>query len=292
MQRTAIFIDAGYVYSAGGLLCINSGKRALVGCVFDKLIDHLSQVAVASSGLPLLRGYWYDGSWGSIPTFEQSLIAELSNVKLRLGHLGMVGGRVIQKGVDTILATDLMTLAQERAISTAFLVTGDEDIRPAVKAVQRLGVRVSLIGIEGRTPYEFTQGVKLVSEADENVMLDKATLQPFFSLRVPLPIEVDPNVIVTGAGIGATTKEIGRSFGRIWSQNLTPTEERVLRSHRVRIPSTVDALLMTSCRQIVGPTSKPKDLRQGFWKGMDDIHPPQPAPAPIAITPPATTPGP
>ena len=93
---------------------------------------------------PVLRSYWYDGACDAIPTLAQLSVAELANVKLRLGRLS--GGK--QKGVDALIYRDLMTLARERAIATAFLLAGDEDLREGVVAAGDMGVRVVVLGIE------------------------------------------------------------------------------------------------------------------------------------------------
>jgi hypothetical protein len=73
----------------------------------------------------MLRVYWYDGAPDAIPLSDHLAIAKLTNVKLRLGRLT----RGEQKGVDWLIIRDLMTLARERAIATALLVSGDEDLR-------------------------------------------------------------------------------------------------------------------------------------------------------------------
>lgn len=272
MDRSALFIDAGYVMAAGGLLCLNTKQRRILGCDHQDLIQHLSDVAEKRSGLPILRTYWYDAAWGAVPTFEQELLAELPSVKLRLGRLGKAGRTTVQKGVDTILVTDLMVLAQERAVSAAFLMTGDEDIRPGVVACQTLGVRVTLMGIDGRNPYEFTQASTLVSESDAHITFGQEELTPFFCRRVALPARIDSQDIAAAAGSEPTDTALGQSFGEIWSVNLTPYEARLLQSRRVRIPRPVDAMLISSCRAIDSEATN-QHLREGFWLGVDKIHP-------------------
>lgn len=289
MYRCAVFIDAGYVTAAGGKLCLNTGRRALIGCDYRGLVDLISQFAQSDSGLPLLRTYWYDAAFGATPTFEQTMIAHLPDVKLRLGHLQNIGGRTIQKGVDTYVVSDMMVLAQERSISAAYLVTGDEDIRLAVIAAQRLGVRVVLVGVAGRTADEFTQATKLISEADKHVLLDQATLQPFYVNRKALPRSVSSAAILAGAGANPTTEDIGRSFGRIWSADLTTMELRSLMGMRMHIPLPIDGQLRSDCNDVLPPNAKRPDLRAGFWKGVDDVHNPPVAP-PLPVTAPAGPP--
>ncbi|MGQ0545599.1 MAG: NYN domain-containing protein [Betaproteobacteria bacterium] len=66
----------------------------------------------------------------------------LSCVKLRLGVLNNVGE---QKGVDSLIVTDLIELARNRAIADAVIVSGDEDLRVAVQVAQSCGVRVHVL---------------------------------------------------------------------------------------------------------------------------------------------------
>jgi NYN domain-containing protein len=78
---------------------------------------------------------------------------------------------------------DLITLARERAMSTAYLISGDEDIREGVAAAQQMGVRVVLVGIPG--PWgDPHQADTLVREADECVVLDRqAMIEPHIKPR-------------------------------------------------------------------------------------------------------------
>ena len=146
MDRCALFVDAGYLYAEGGKLCFNSSNRNDIRIDGAACRDFLVELAADACDLPPLRTYWYDGAQGGTANPKQQLIAALANVKLRLGHIK--GGR--QKGVDALIYRDLMTLARERAISEAFLLSGDEDLREGVKTAQDMGVRLTLIGIATR----------------------------------------------------------------------------------------------------------------------------------------------
>ena len=74
-------------------------------------------------GAPTLRLYWYDAAKDGIRTAEQLKIAELPQVKLRLGRLN---SQRQQKGVDALIYRDMITLAQNRAVTQMVLVSGDE----------------------------------------------------------------------------------------------------------------------------------------------------------------------
>ena len=66
-------------------------------------------------------------------------------MKLRLGMIAFTGR---QKGVDSLIVTDLIELARNHAISDAILLYGDEDVRIGVQIAQSFGMRVHLLGIE------------------------------------------------------------------------------------------------------------------------------------------------
>lgn len=108
MDRCAIFVDAGYLYAAGGWLCCSTRARS----DFDLDAKAFNEMAVTlATGLcssAVLRTYWYDGAKKGIPSAQQQRIAGLANVKLRLGRLNSQNE---QKGVDALIYRDLMTLA-------------------------------------------------------------------------------------------------------------------------------------------------------------------------------------
>src|SRR5439155_13863806 len=138
MDRCAMFVDAGYLLAAGGALCCASRRRAEVVCNYPELVRALIGHARGHCGLELLRVYWYDGAPDAVPLADHLAIGELPNVKLRLGRLS--GNK--QKGVDSLIMRDVMTLARERAVATAYLLGGDEDLREGVVAAQDMGMRV------------------------------------------------------------------------------------------------------------------------------------------------------
>lgn len=81
----------------------------------------LKTVAKGLSGLRLLRIYWYHGS-NSGPTRQYMTLAELPNVKIRLGYVNQAGQ---QKGVDSLIVADMITLARNGAMVECVLLSGD-----------------------------------------------------------------------------------------------------------------------------------------------------------------------
>jgi hypothetical protein len=122
MSRVAVFVDAGYVFAQGSILL--AGRKLPRG---ETSLDHAGAIASFATfaervaGAALLRVYWYDGT-STGPTAQHLTLAHLDNVKVRLGFVNSVGE---QKGVDSLIVTDMITLARNRAICDAVLVSGD-----------------------------------------------------------------------------------------------------------------------------------------------------------------------
>lgn len=182
-MRVAVFVDAGYLFAQGS--CAVTGlktpkARETLVLKTDEIVGLLKRTAqIRSGGKELLRIYWYDGAPLSGPSPDQMRLAKLDDVKLRLGQLNSLGQ---QKGVDSLIVTDLMELARNKAIGDALLLTGDEDIRVGVQIAQSLGVRVHLLGITSASTQE-RQSETLQQESDTIESLAKNQVMTFLSLR-------------------------------------------------------------------------------------------------------------
>lgn len=121
-----MFVDAGYLFAAGTKELFGEQlKREDVSLNYVAVEEKLRLAAEEHSKLDLLRIYWYDGAYLH-PTTQHTELARLSNVKVRLG---LINSRGEQKGVDSLIVTDMITLARNRAMDSCMLLTGDEDIR-------------------------------------------------------------------------------------------------------------------------------------------------------------------
>ncbi len=273
------------VLKAAGELCLDrSVSRKEIGCDYDRLVVALQELAEEVSGLPILRSYWYDGGRDGQPDLAQILIGELPSVKLRLGRLTKYG----QKGVDSLLVVDLMTLARERAIASAVLVAGDEDIREGVAVAQELGVRFHLIGVSTTNPYMFNQSPPLVSEVDANIVKDKAFWQPFFSARPRAGStfnhrffarfgEIPEERLTDQDEIASLAASAGKGFAQTWAEEATECEVRLLLERRFRIPAPLDQFLnnrtsKVMLRRVEGKWPRDR-IRKGFWAGLEASFP-------------------
>lgn len=260
MDRSAIFVDAGYLLAAGGSLTCGTSSRAAFSCDYGGLADKLSGWVEEHNGgrFKTLRTYWYDGAVNAVPTSDHEEIGGLPYVKVRLGRL--IRGE--QKGVDALIYRDLMTLARERAIACAYLLSGDEDLREGVVAAQDMGVQVVLLGIPSSRA---NQSAALIREADEHIVLPKSYWQDHFALKAQ-------------AGSGSTTptpaaaQTAGRAFAIAWAKNASPEELEELFKSAPRIPQDLDVSLLLEAEKTVGSLQNRQDLkrelRAAFWAAI------------------------
>src|ERR1700684_3803094 len=187
LARYAVMVDVGYIYAAAGELLFGSSSRR------DFRVDAVPLIQVVTKhGAEIIRGellrvYWYDAARDRVPTIDPRVIAQMPSVKLRLGNLNARGQ---QKGVDAQIRADMEALARHRRLHHAGVLSGDEDMVPAVEAAQAFGVRVHLWGVE--PPYGTNQAERLVWESDTVEVLERSFIEPFFA---PQPTtEAGPSV--------------------------------------------------------------------------------------------------
>jgi len=180
VDYVAVFVDAGCLFAAGSDAL--SGKvlpRGATRLDLDDAVEALKDIAErASGGLRLLRIYWYDGTQGA-PTLMHRRLARHAHVKVRLG---IVDSRGQQKGVDSLLVTDMIALARNRAMTECVLLSGDEDVRVGVQQAQEYGIRVHLLGVGSGDAYN--QSDLLVQEADEHWFWKADDLKAFLTIRL------------------------------------------------------------------------------------------------------------
>jgi len=180
MSRFAVFVDAGYFYAAGAVAV--SGSPASRHNVSINSTGELARaIADRASGQcansALLRIYWYDAIQGPRMSLEQATLAKEPGVKVRLGSLNAQGE---QKGVDSLVVTDLIELARNKAIADAVVVSGDEDLRIAVQVAQSFGVRVHILAV-GDAARNVSPSLQM--EADSVESLEPAWLARHLTVR-------------------------------------------------------------------------------------------------------------
>jgi hypothetical protein len=228
----------------------------------EKFLSALTQFAQRISGLPLLRIYWYDGT-STGPTSQHIALAYLPGLKLRLGFVNSVGE---QKGVDSLIVTDMITLARNRAKCEAVLLSGDEDLRVGVQQAQEFGVRVHLLGIK---PSRGSQSLFLLQEADATYEWGEPEVSPFMTCKPkeqPVPATVSPNALLQEADSAARL----RTIARLLAGEIARTElEALVVSLRTsgQVPKELDGKLLARGRALLNQDLDPhlkKSIRRGF----------------------------
>lgn len=137
-ERVAVFIDGNNLYHA---LRSDIGRTHL---------DFAQFVTKIIGGRRLVRAYYYNASarreddeqrWREQQSFFNYL-RELPYFEVQLGRLAGTPGSLREKGVDIMMAVDMLTMAQRDNYDTAILVSGDGDLAYIVKAVKDYGKHV------------------------------------------------------------------------------------------------------------------------------------------------------
>lgn len=257
----AIFVDAGYLYAASGRLAVGTEDRRAFDLEAEGLIDALiDRARTVFADSRLLRVYWYDGARRRIHTAEQQAIAELPDVKVRLGNLNANNQ---QKGVDSLIRSDLESLARHRAISDAALLGGDEDLVSAVEAAQGYGARVHLWGIEA--PEGRNQAEPLLWEVDSQRTLDLDFFKPYVSRRTGAVYES-----ATVRPAREDVRFVGAQIAAKWlSERGWDSLVELLPGHPY-LPGSVDQDLLVEAEGLLqyslrGQADLRRALRDGFW---------------------------
>ena len=139
MERVVIFIDGSNFYHGLkkylGKTRINFYKFAVLLCGEDR---------------KLIRIYYYNAPYKKECNEEkyksqQKFFSSLEStpyLELKLGRLEPRGNTFIEKGVDILLAVDMLKYAYDDTYDTAILVSGDGDFVAAVNAVKDRGKHV------------------------------------------------------------------------------------------------------------------------------------------------------
>ncbi|WP_456403127.1 LabA-like NYN domain-containing protein [Persephonella sp.] len=182
-EKVAIFIDGGNMFHVSNHYQIKIN--------YKKLVDILRKDRW------LLRAYFYTGiPTGDLPKEvreqfkrQQGFLNELQNIgiKVKTIPLKRTPEGYIEKGIDILLATDMVSLAFRNAYDTAVLVSGDSDYVPVVKEIQELGKRVE------NATFKRTSSYELRKVCDEYIQLDNIK-DKFTTSLIPKKIEKPPEI--------------------------------------------------------------------------------------------------
>ena len=91
---------------------------------------------------------------------QQKFLSALYNtpyLEVRLGASKMRGDVVVEKGVDIMLATDLLHFGWDHLYDVAILVSGDGDFAYALQAVKNIGKHVEVVAFPANLSWELVQ---------------------------------------------------------------------------------------------------------------------------------------
>lgn len=169
-ERTALFIDGANLYAATRSLGFDIDYR--------RLLDYFS------SKQNLLRAYYYSAL---LETEEYSPLKPLTDWLAYNGYslvtkpakefTDALGRRRIKGNMDIELAIDMLELAPH--LDHVILFSGDSDFRRLVEAVQRKGVRVSVVSTIKTNPPMIAD--ELRRQADQYIEL--ADIAPEFTRK-------------------------------------------------------------------------------------------------------------
>lgn len=252
MDQVVVFIDAGYLFAAGAQLLFKK-KVPRSDLVIDvaEVADLLKSAAEKWTGLPLLRINWYDGARRD-PHPQHEALSSYPRIKLKLGLINSQGE---QKGVDSLIIMDLLTLSKNRAMSAAVLVSGDEDLRLGVQQAQEQGVAVHLLGVE---PASKNQSPTLMKEADEHHQWGETELARFLRLaeRATSPVvslATDPVVDPFVKIVEQVKSKFDAATFAVFQQTWDSTR---------RIPSEIDRKLLGYSKEALGRDITSEEIKK------------------------------
>ncbi len=281
MHRYAIFVDAGYFFAAGAQAALGKPiprKQITLKSPSEALSNLRDRACAAANNLDFLRTYWYDAMPGPRLSLEQSELAMLPGVKLRLGALNTAGE---QKGVDSLIVTDLIDLARNRAIVDAIVVSGDEDLRIAVEVAQSFGVRVHILAA-GDSSKNVSLALRMA--ADSVTTLDADWFVAHLDLQSPVGATLEvPAVIAPSCAAdmqeGASIRSAAITVAEEMLDAITPERLAQLVQHfsaQTSVPPEYDRPLVAkvsaalSDKRFTGPELR--DIRGVFVRAARFKH--------------------
>ena len=152
-RRVAIFIDGSNLYHSLSENC----RR------FD--LDFPAFIKKLCDGRPLFRTYYYnilqDPERNTLAYQEQQkFLTTLYNIpylEIRLGSSKLRRDTVVEKGVDIMVATDLLQFAWNDLYDTAILISGDGDFAYSLQAIKNIGKFVEVAAFDRNVAPELTQ---------------------------------------------------------------------------------------------------------------------------------------
>lgn len=253
MERVAIFIDAGYFWGQLSQILFGEARnREEIALNYELMRESLMrEVEKQFPNFSLLRIYWYDAlGMNDLPSRQHKHLGRLDDVKMRYGTRNTYGK---QKGVDGLLMADLILLAQNKAITSAVIVSGDADLIPGVTTAQMLGVRVHRMEINGQE----ASSPALCEEVDRNSEWPLQEIESFATANSEEFYYGSGNAYYEDIENLQTLTETAREF----ITQMSPDERESL-SGRTTIPFELDKKLLFLAKTSLGRLLYPDEKRE------------------------------
>lgn len=161
-DRVAIFIDGSNLYHS----LKNNFKR--VDLNFAEFTKKLC------GQRRLIRTYYYNVLQDSIPKGEGvreqqeflDTLRKMPYLELRLGTTKLSQGVPVERGIDVMLATDLLYFASNNTYDIAILVSGDSDFSYTLQVVKNMGKHVEVAYFENAASRDLLYAADNLHELD------------------------------------------------------------------------------------------------------------------------------
>lgn len=174
VRRLMIFIDGGYL------------RKNVRDCFNNDLLDYTSMTRILATRLApefflfeIIRVYYYDALEESSSILGQELylksIKKLKQFEDRLGTLKVSRDKKnkSQKGVDTLIAIDMLSKAYQDQYDIAILISGDRDFSPVIDYVKNTGKRVYGIHFARTISFELEEKLDELLEISKEWFLNE-----------------------------------------------------------------------------------------------------------------------
>jgi uncharacterized LabA/DUF88 family protein len=176
-SRVAIFIDGSNLYHA---LRSNFGRHDLNFAEFaSRLCGNRFLFRTYYYNILQAQGVRPDGSREQ-QDFLNAL-KETPYLEVRLGSTKLSQGVTVEKGVDVMLATDLLHFAWNNLYDVAVLVSGDSDYAYALQAVKNMGKHVEVAYFENNISKD------LLDISDKRHLLDMKFFKGLWTMQKQPP---------------------------------------------------------------------------------------------------------
>jgi len=195
MERVCIFIDGSNFYFA-----LKRNNRV------TRVDYYQLSLALAGPDRKLVRTYYYNVAYdkNQFPDKAKTQMSFLDSLdrtpylELRLGRLvPSFDGNVQERGMDVLIASDMVYYAARKAFDTAIVVTEDAVYASVLEEVKELGRHIEI------ATFQDSQSRDLIRASDLRIPLD--TVLDQFSTKI-FPSDVEDNRGGTADRVGKVLK--------------------------------------------------------------------------------------